>query len=68
MITKIEDYGYDGEGVGKVNGKVCFVPFTIIGEKIAFDVVKENSTFIKGKLSKVIEKASERSLQRCEYF
>ena len=68
MITKIEDYGYDGEGVGKVNGKVCFVPFTIIGEKIAFDVVKENSTFIKGKLSKVIEKASERYLPRCEYF
>lgn len=68
MITRIEDYGYDGEGVGRVNGKVCFVPFTISGEVVEFDVVKENSTFIKGKLRNVIEKANERSLPRCEYF
>ena len=68
MITKIKDYGYDGEGVGKVDGKVCFIPFTIKGETVEFDIVKENSTFIKGKLSKVIEKASERSLPRCGYF
>lgn len=68
MITRIEDYGYDGEGVGRVNGKVCFVPFTISGEVVEFDVVKENSTFIKGKPRNVIEKANERSLPRCEYF
>ena len=68
MITRIEDYGYDGEGVGRVNGKVCFVPFTIVDELVEFDVTKENSTFIKGKLRNVIEKANERSLPRCEYF
>ena len=68
MITKIEDYGYDGEGVGRVNGKVCFVPFTIVDELVEFDVTKENSTFIKGKPRNVIEKANERSLPRCEYF
>lgn len=68
MITKIEDYGYDGEGVGKVDGKVCFIPFTIKGETVEFDIVKENSTFIKGKLAKVVNPSTLRNTPQCEYF
>lgn len=68
MITKIKDYGYDGEGVGKVDGKVCFIPFTIKGETVEFDIVKENSTFIKGKLAKVVNSSALRNTPQCEYF
>lgn len=38
---KIIDYGYDGEGVGKIDGKVCFVPYTLIDEVVEFSPLQE---------------------------
>ena len=57
-MMKIIDYGYDCEGVGKQDGKVCFVPFALKEEEIEFSVMKENSSFIKGKLTKIIDRKS----------
>ena len=66
--TIIEDYGYDGEGVGKVDGKICFIPYVIKNEKVRFEIVKENSSFCFGKVLNVIENSPKRQKPRCPYF
>lgn len=65
--TQITDYGYQGEGVGRVNGKVCFVPYTMIGETVSFDVKKETKAFIKGKLLHVEIASADRKDPPCPY-
>ncbi len=65
---KIIDYGYDCEGVGKENGKVCFVPFALKDEEVDFLKVKESSSFIKGKLTKVVLPSEKRIAPPCKYF
>lgn len=68
MKTKIIDYGYNCEGVGKTNGKVCFVPFALKDEEVEFEKTKETSSFIKGKLEKVLQASDKRIQAPCKYF
>jgi 23S rRNA (uracil1939-C5)-methyltransferase len=66
--TEIFDYGYDGEGVGKTDGKICFVPFCLKGEKVKFKASKENSSLIKGELVQVCKSSDKRQVAPCPYF
>lgn len=68
LTTTIIDYGYDGEGVGKVDNKVCFIPYTIKDEKINFAVVEEKKDYILGKLDSIIKPSKKRINARCPYF
>ena len=64
----IEDISYEGSGVGKVDGKVVFVPKTLIGEVVDAEIVKQNSKFEQGVLVD-IEKASQSRIDAvCPYF
>lgn len=64
----VTGYGYDGEGVCKVEGKVTFLPFVIEGENVEFYIEKETSSFCKGKLSKIISESPLREVPPCPYF
>lgn len=66
--VKIADYGYNGEGVGKIDGKVCFVPKTIIGENVEVNIDKENSKFCKATVCKILQKSEKRIEPRCPYY
>lgn len=65
---KITDYGYNGEGVGHEAGKVCFVPYTIIGEEVDYHKVKETSSFIKARVDKITYASAKRQSPPCPYF
>ena len=65
---EIIDYGYNGEGVSKKEGKVFFVPKTIIGEKVEAEVVKESSKFSFCKFQRLINSSKERKLAPCRYY
>lgn len=64
----ISSYGYDGEGVCRVEGKVCFVPFSLKDENIDFAVTQEKSSFCKGKIKTLHFKSSYRIEAKCPYF
>ena len=68
MECDIFDYGYDGEGVGKIDDKICFVPFSLKGEKVEVAKIKETSSFVKAKIQKVITKSDLRDVPPCPYF
>lgn len=64
----ITDYGYDGEGVSRINGKVVFVPHALEGERVKVKIKDDRSSFCTAKLIDV-ELASElRETPPCPYF
>ena len=65
---EIIDYGYSGEGVGKINGKVYFVPYALKGEVVEVEIKKETSSFCKCKLIRVLKASADRIVPPCPYF
>jgi len=65
---EIVDYGYSGEGVGRVNNKVCFIPYVLKGEVVEGEVVKTTSAFSKLRLLKILSPSSKRIDPPCPYF
>ncbi|MFQ5952550.1 MAG: class I SAM-dependent RNA methyltransferase [Candidatus Omnitrophota bacterium] len=68
METEIYSMAFGGDGVGKVDGKVCFVKGAIPPEKVLFDVTKETSSYIKGDLVRVLSSSPDRVEPACRYY
>lgn len=68
IVSKIIDNGANGNGIARVNGAVCFVPFSIQDEKVSFKIVSHEKNYCICKLCKVIEKSPNRTLPTCKYF
>ncbi len=68
METKIIDYGMNGEGVAKINGKVVLIPNTLIDELVDFAIVEDNGNLAYGKVNKIIIPSENRINPPCPYF
>ena len=60
--------GVNGEGIIKEDGTVVFVPFTLIGEKIRYKVLKVTSKCAYGKVLEVLTPAEIRVRPKCPVF
>ena len=65
---RIHDVAFGGKGVGRVNGKATFVPFTIDEESITAQIVREKKQFAEGTLVKVVQESPHRVAPPCPYF
>jgi 23S rRNA (uracil1939-C5)-methyltransferase len=52
--VEIEKVVYGGQGMGRVNGKVVFVPFTAPGDRVQAEVVREKKDYIEAVLRRII--------------
>ena len=68
MDCEIIGYGYDGEGVGRLDGKVVFLPYALKGEIVEFCKEEEKSKFIKGCVKKICQESCQRRSAPCPYF
>ncbi len=64
----IDDISYDGAGVGKVDGKVIFVPKTLPGEHVRVRVTRDGAKFAVGECVQVLEAAPARVKPVCPFF
>ena len=64
----IEGMGFQGEGVGKVEGFTVFVPGAIKGEKVRAKILKVDKRFAFGKLIEIIEKSEFRVKPKCDIY
>ena len=64
----IEDIAFGGKGVGRVDGKAIFVPFTIEGERVRARLVREKKNFAEAELVEVLTPSPERVMPECPYF
>jgi tRNA/tmRNA/rRNA uracil-C5-methylase (TrmA/RlmC/RlmD family) len=65
---KIEDVAFGGKGVARENGKAVFIPFTIDGETVSAEIVREKKQFAEAEVVDVRESSPHRVSPECPYF
>src|SRR6478735_916410 len=65
---KIEDVAFGGKGVAREQGKAVFVPYTIEGETVSAEIVREKKQFAEADLIEVKESSPNRVAPQCPYF
>jgi 23S rRNA (uracil1939-C5)-methyltransferase len=65
---KIEDVAFGGKGVGREQGKAIFVPYTIEGELVSAEIVREKKQFAEAEVVEVKESSPHRVTPECPYF
>lgn len=65
---KIDKVVYGGQGLGRCEGQVIFVPFTIDQEVVTVKLVHKKKNYTQGQLLHVIEPSPHRIKPRCSHF
>ena len=65
---KIEDVAFGGKGVARERGKAVFVPYTIEGETVSAEIVREKKQFAEAELVEVKQSSPDRVAPECPYF
>src|SRR5437870_13874611 len=65
---KIEDVAFGGKGVAREQGKAVFVPYTLEGELVSAEIVRENKQFAEAGLVEVKQSSPDRVEPQCPYF
>ena len=68
LIGKVVAIGSNMEGIIKVDGFVCFVPYALLGENVKFKILKVTKNIAFCKLIEVLTPAEERVRPRCRFF
>ena len=68
ITLNIHDLAFGGEGVGRIDDFVVFVPFVIVGETVEVEITEVKKNFARAKLLRVEKPAPERVTPECRYF
>lgn len=64
-ILRFDDFG---RGICYVNDKVTFVPFSMPGDVLEIEIIKEKKNYNEGKIVKIIKPSKNRVAPSCPYF
>jgi tRNA/tmRNA/rRNA uracil-C5-methylase (TrmA/RlmC/RlmD family) len=64
----IHDVAFGGAGVGRVDGKIVFVPFTIDGERVEAELIEHRRGFDRAQLKKIVLQSAHRTEPVCPFF
>lgn len=68
LSLPIHDVAFGGKGVGRTEGKVVFVPYTIPGETARVRLTKDKKKFAEATLLEITAPSSDRVDAPCPYF
>src|ERR1043166_9695877 len=64
----ITDIAFGGQGVGRWDQFVVFVPYVLIGEEVEVEVTEVKRQFARSKLTRVLRSSPQRVAPACRYF
>lgn len=64
----IVDLSYDGRGVGRINGKTCFINGALPNENVAFRRTNQKRNYDEGRITEIISASEHRVDPRCKHF
>ena len=64
----IERLALGGNGVARIDGKVCFVPFSAPGDRLKVRVTREHRSYCEAESVKLLEASPQRVEPRCPAF
>ena len=57
-----------GDGVCRVDGVVCFVPYALPGDKVELDLRAKSRGVLRGTIREILEPSEHRSKAACDVF
>ena len=67
-VIQITAISLQGEGLGRLEGKIVFVPFTLPGESVEIEIKEDRKTYSRGRLVRVLEPSPDRVTPPCPVF
>ena len=64
----ITDLAYGGDGVGRTDGRACFVPFTLPGERVRAHLTQEAKRYARADVVEMLTPSPERIQPACPHF
>lgn len=64
----IDSIAYGGDGVGRVDDFVVFIPFTAPGERVQAEVVEAKKNYARARLIEVLQPSPDRTTPPCPYY
>lgn len=68
MGVRIESVAFKGYGVGRIQGKVVFIPYTVTGDEVSVNLVEEKRNFAMARLKEILTPSPWRVNPPCPYF
>jgi len=68
ISLNIHDLAFGGEGVGRIEDFVVFVPFVINWRDSGAEITEVKKNFARAKLLRVVTRSPERVTPECRYF
>lgn len=68
VLIRIESIAFGGQGVGRVNNFVVFVPFAAPGDELEVAIVELKKKFARGKILQIIRPSPTRVSPLCRYY
>ena len=68
LKLKIESVAFGGDGIGRHEGFVVFVPFTAEGDEVTVEIIQRKKSFARGRLLDILTPSPFRTDPLCPYF
>ena len=68
MEIKIEKMDHTGNGIGFYDGKICFIPKSVVGDIVDVSFVKSTKKYNIGKVEKIVKSSDSRIDSICPYY
>ena len=65
---RIDSVAFGGEGVGRIDNFVVFVPFSASGDELEIEVIQLKKNFVRGRKLRIIKKSPFRVKPLCCYY
>lgn len=66
--VNIEKLAFGGNGVGRIDGKVCFVPLSCPGDELLVDITAVKRSYLTAGIAEIITPSSHRVVPPCPLF
>ncbi|MGQ9645851.1 MAG: 23S rRNA (uracil(1939)-C(5))-methyltransferase RlmD [Thermodesulfobacteriota bacterium] len=66
--VKIESAAFKGYGVARLEGKVVFIPYSVVGDEGWVEMIEEKKNYAIGRWSEILVASPSRVEPRCLYF
>ncbi|MCX5847900.1 MAG: class I SAM-dependent RNA methyltransferase [Deltaproteobacteria bacterium] len=68
VTIRIESIAFGGEGVGRIDNFVVFVPFSASGDELEIEIIQLKKKFVRGRILKIIKPSPARVKPLCRYY
>ena len=66
--TTINTVAFGGDGIGRIDNVVIFVPFTVDGDVVEVEITEVKKKYLRGKIKKILAPSPQRVEPKCLYF